>query len=186
MLSGWRVRVCAGRARNRVVSRSSTVFPQMVSDSFSRGSLVAQTNCCISSPGGRSQAVMRVVKLDVEVLGSRGFVGSAVVRPSNPLKRSSVPIQCQFHAVVLCSVIELHIVIGANPADTCGITTLSNGHADMTQRSGGFIILAKEKSSLKRISFSPKTPNLLLQLVKMGAKMCFIVFEYTLYFNPMF
>lgn len=103
MLSGWRVRVCTGRARNRVVSRSSAVFPQMVSDSFSRGSLVAQTNCCISSPGGRSQAVMRVVKLDVEVLGSRGFVGSAVVRPSNPLKRSSVPIQCQFHAVVLCS-----------------------------------------------------------------------------------
>ncbi len=50
-------------------------FPEMVSDSLCRNSLVMQTNCCSSCPVGWS------LMLDVEVLGWCGCMWSAVVRP---------------------------------------------------------------------------------------------------------
>ncbi len=55
-------------------------FPETVSDSLCRYSLVMKTDCC-SSPGGWSQTILEVKMLDVEVLGWCGYTWSAVVRP---------------------------------------------------------------------------------------------------------
>ncbi len=44
-------------------------FPEMVSDSLCRNSLVMKTDCCSSCPGGWSQMILEVKMLDVEVLG---------------------------------------------------------------------------------------------------------------------
>ncbi len=51
-------------------------FPETVSYSLCRNSLVMQTDCCSSCPGGCSQTILEVKMLDVEVLGW----WSAVVR----------------------------------------------------------------------------------------------------------
>ncbi len=56
-------------------------FPETVSDSLCRNSLVMQTDCCSSCPGGWSQTILEVKMLDVEVLGWCGYTWSAVVRP---------------------------------------------------------------------------------------------------------
>ncbi len=56
-------------------------FPETVSDSVCRNSLVMQTDCCSSCPGGWSQTILEVKILDVEVLGWCGYMWSAVVRP---------------------------------------------------------------------------------------------------------
>ncbi len=56
-------------------------LPEMVSDSLCRNSLVMQTDCCSSCPGGWSQTILEVKMLDVEVLGWCGYTWSAVVRP---------------------------------------------------------------------------------------------------------
>ncbi len=56
-------------------------FPETVSDSLCRNSLVMQTDCCSSCPGGWSQTILEVKMLDVEVLGCCGYTWSAVVRP---------------------------------------------------------------------------------------------------------
>ncbi len=45
-----------------------------------RNSLVMQTDCCSSCPGGCSQAILEVKMLDVEVLGWCGYTWSAFVR----------------------------------------------------------------------------------------------------------
>ncbi len=63
-----------------------SIFPETVSDSLCRNSLVMQTDCCSSCPGGWSQMILEVNMLDVEVLGWCGYTWSAVVRP-NSLKR---------------------------------------------------------------------------------------------------
>ncbi len=55
-------------------------FPEMISDSLCRNSLVMQTDCCGSCPGGWSQAILEVKMLDVEVLCWCGYMWSAVVR----------------------------------------------------------------------------------------------------------
>ncbi len=47
-------------------------FPETVSDSLCRNSLVMQTDCCSSCPGGWSQTILEVKILDVEVSGLRG------------------------------------------------------------------------------------------------------------------
>ncbi len=47
-------------------------FPETVSDSLCRNSLVMQTDCCSSCPGGWSQTILEVKMLDVEVLGMCG------------------------------------------------------------------------------------------------------------------
>ncbi len=53
---------------------------RLVSDSLCRNSLVMQTNCCSSCPGGWSQTILEVKMLDVDVLGWCGYTWSAVVR----------------------------------------------------------------------------------------------------------
>ena len=55
-------------------------FPETVSDSLCRNSLVLQTDCCSSCPGGWSQTILEVNMLDVEVLGWCGYTWSALVR----------------------------------------------------------------------------------------------------------
>ncbi len=56
-------------------------FPETVSDSLCRNSLVMQTDCCSSCPCGWSQTILEVKMLDVEVLNWCGHTWSAVVRP---------------------------------------------------------------------------------------------------------
>ncbi len=56
-------------------------FPETVSDSLCRNSLVMQTDCCSSCPGGWFQTILEVKMLDVAVLGWCGYTGSAFVRP---------------------------------------------------------------------------------------------------------
>jgi len=72
-------------------------FPEAVSDSLSRCSLVLQTNCCSSCPGGWSQTILEVNMLDVEVLGSCGYTWSAVVRPVECTARfSETPLETAY------------------------------------------------------------------------------------------
>ncbi len=52
-------------------------FPEMVSDSLCRNSLVMQTDCSSSCPGGWSQTILEVKMLDVQVLGWCGYTWSA-------------------------------------------------------------------------------------------------------------
>ncbi len=56
-------------------------FPETVSDSLCRNSLVMQTDNCSSCPGVWSQMIFEVNMLDVEVLDWCGYMRSAVVRP---------------------------------------------------------------------------------------------------------
>ncbi len=56
-------------------------FPETVSDSLCRNSLVMQTDCCSSCLCGWSQTILEVKMMDVEVLGWCGYTWSAVVRP---------------------------------------------------------------------------------------------------------
>ncbi len=58
-------------------------LPETVSDNLWRNSLVMQTDCCSSCPGGWSQTILEVKMLDVEVLG---WWGRLDVLP-NSLKR---------------------------------------------------------------------------------------------------
>ena len=53
-------------------------FPETISDSLCRNSFVVQAHSFISCPGGWSQMVPQVKKLDVEVLGWCGYTWSAV------------------------------------------------------------------------------------------------------------
>ncbi len=115
-------------------------FPETVSGSLCRNSLVMQTDCCSSCPGGWSKTILEVNKPDVEVLGWYGYAWSAVVRPDGCTAKFSethletaygreINIQftgnssgghsCsqQLHApskfvtsVALCCVIKLHIL----------------------------------------------------------------------------
>uniref|UniRef100_A0A4W5JRZ4 G-protein coupled receptors family 1 profile domain-containing protein n=1 Tax=Hucho hucho TaxID=62062 RepID=A0A4W5JRZ4_9TELE len=71
LLSYWIVYMSTGTQIN---------FPE-VSDSWCRNSSVVQTHSFISCLGGCSQTIPQVKKPDVEVLGWRGYMRSAVVRP---------------------------------------------------------------------------------------------------------
>ncbi len=114
-------------------------FPETVSDSLCRNSLVMQTDYCSSCPGGWAQTILEVKMLDVEVLGWCGYTWSAFVRlvgctakfSETPLETAygremniqftatalmdipavSMPIERSFKtSVALCCVIKLHIL----------------------------------------------------------------------------
>jgi hypothetical protein len=56
-------------------------FPETVSDSLCRSSLVVQTHSFISCLCDCNQTILQVKKPDVEVLSWHGYTWSAVVRP---------------------------------------------------------------------------------------------------------
>ncbi len=56
-------------------------FPETVSHTLCWNCLVMQTGCGSSCPGGWSQIILEVKRLDVEILGWCGYKWSVVVRP---------------------------------------------------------------------------------------------------------
>ena len=63
--------------------------PEMVSDSLCRNSFVVQTHRFINCPSGWCPTIPQLKKLDVEVLGCRGYTWSAVVRPVGRIAKFS-------------------------------------------------------------------------------------------------
>ncbi len=78
-------------------------FPETVSDSLCRNSLVMQTDCCSSCLGGWSQTMLEVKMLDVKVLGWCGYTWSAV---GCTAKFSETPLETDY----VCSNIFTHTV----------------------------------------------------------------------------
>ncbi len=73
-------------------------FPETVSDSLCRNSLVMQTDCCSSCQGGWSQTILEVNMLDVEVLFfylSTFYNSSQVVKTKKKTK-----IQCNLQSML--------------------------------------------------------------------------------------
>ncbi len=72
-------------------------FPETVSDSLCRNSLVMQSDFCSSCPGGWSQTILEVKILDVDVLGWCGYTWSAIVSPVKcTAKFSETPLEMAF------------------------------------------------------------------------------------------
>ncbi len=72
-------------------------FPETVSDSLCRNSLVMLNNCCSRCPGGWSQTVLEVKMLDEAVLGWCGYTWSVIVRPVGcTSKFSEMPLETTY------------------------------------------------------------------------------------------
>ena len=105
-------------------------FLEMVSEGLCRSSLVMQTDCCSSCPGGWSQMISEVKMLDVEVLGWCGYTWSAVVRPvvctakffETPLEKAyGSPFNSWATALVDIPVVSMPIACFLKTCDICGI-----------------------------------------------------------------
>ncbi len=107
-------------------------FPETVSDSLCRNSLVMQTDCYSSCPGGWCQTILEVKMLDVEVLGWCGYMWSAVVRSVGcTAKFSETPLEMaygremniQFTATALVDIpaVSMPIARSLKTCDICGI-----------------------------------------------------------------
>ncbi len=109
-------------------------FPEMVSDSLCRNSLVMQTDCCSSCPGGWSQTILEVKMLDVEVLGWCGYTWSAVVRPvgctakfSERLWRRLMVEKWTFNSQAT-ALVDIPIARSLKTCDICGIVLCDKLH----------------------------------------------------------
>ena len=79
------------------MTNMQTSFPEMVSGSLCRNSLVMQNDCCSSCLGGWSQMILEVNMLDVQVLVYCGYRWCAVVRPVGcTAKLSETPLALAF------------------------------------------------------------------------------------------
>ncbi len=113
-------------------------FPETVSDSLYRNSLVMQTDSCSSCPGGCSQTILEVKMLDVEVLGWCGYTWSEVVRPVAAKFSETLLVNAVYHkpfglmvekltfkswatALVDIPVVSMPITRSLKTCDTCGI-----------------------------------------------------------------
>ncbi len=102
-------------------------FPETVSDSLCRNSLVMQTDCCRSCPGGWSQTILEVKMLDVEVLGWCGYTRSVVVRLVGcTAKFSETPLETwtfNSRAIALVDIpaVSMPIAYSLKTCDICGI-----------------------------------------------------------------
>ncbi len=104
-------------------------FPEMVSDSLCRNSLVMQTDCCSSCLGGWSQTILEVKMLDVEVLGWCGYTwwGGLDVLPNSlkclwrRLMVEKWTFNSQSTALVDITAVSLPIACSLKTCDICGI-----------------------------------------------------------------
>ncbi len=134
-------------------------FPETVFDSLCRNSLVIQTDCCSSCPGGWSQTILEVKMLDVEVLGWCGYTWYAVVRLNSretalvDIPAVNMPIARSLEICDICGIVRCdktaHFRVAffvASLRHTCAIIMLSNQHLDMPHLWGGWIISARRNA----------------------------------------
>ncbi len=96
-------------------------FPETVSDSLCRNSLVIQTDCCSSCPGGWSQTILEVKMLDVEVLGWCGYTQDSLKLLWRRLMVEKWTFNSRATALVDISAVSMPIERSLKTYGICGI-----------------------------------------------------------------